>query len=69
LVHELAFLLAVVVAKGVKTNLAENSGSIIGDRDIAVGGNKNLVEAAGTLSQPVRYHSNHRASRSIPEKS
>jgi hypothetical protein len=60
---------AVVVAIGVKSNLAENSGSIVGDRNIAVGGNENLVEAAGTLSKPIRYQSLHRVSRSIPEKS
>lgn len=35
--------------KGVKSNLAENGCTIVGDRDIAVGGNENLVQAAGTL--------------------
>lgn len=36
--------------KGVGSNLGENSCAIVGDGDIAVGGDQNLVQATRTLA-------------------
>ena len=58
-----------LVQKGVKSNLAENSCTVVGDCDIAVGRNENLVQATGTLSHSVRSHLIDPALESVPKKS
>jgi hypothetical protein len=50
------------------SNLSENSCAIIGDSNIAVGGNQNLIKTTGTLKMRVRSVLIHRFPIAIPEK-
>lgn len=42
------------VVKGVESNLGEDGCAVVGDSDIAVGGDQNLVQATGTLRQSIQ---------------